>query len=514
MPEQSVQCVVTSPPYWGLRDYGVDGQLGLESTPDEYLAGMVDVFRAVRRVLRDDGTCWVNLGSSYASSQSLPPVRAPSCGSENIESQGSTATGSACCDPDGGRSVDSQSRHGRTVGNDQPSQRVALPPSPIVHDSERSDSLVAAPSLLDVLASTTSPCMQNAQGASDQEGRGEERRNETRSSPGGAPSSACKDESIDDMLSQLRTLVDRIEGTEPSALASAYYSIASRGFKSKDLIDMPHMLATALRLDGWYVRSHIIWAKPNPMPESVTDRPTKSHEYMFLLTKRPRYFYDADAVRERQKEWLAGHGGGMRYAPGRSARGAPRTSECVYNPSGRNLHDVWNIPTEAYAEAHFATFPRRLVEPCIKAGTSDKGCCPECGAPWKRIVTKDRQATRPGLDNVNDATGMANRDNGRHVTESTTVGWEPGCKCVSDDGTWVADTPDEGHPIPFEPRPCLVLDPFAGSGTTGVVAKQLGRSFIGCELNPKYAEMARRRIANSERLPDVVDVPGQLTMFG
>jgi len=343
----SIQTVVTSPPYWGLRDYGtasweggdaacdhlktlggihntgrdraasggtfhdsptvttqlampyravcgkcgavrIDSQLGLEPTPEEYVSKMVEVFREVRRVLRDDGTVWLNMGDSFAG-----------------------ATRSAHKAPEPGQPRD----QGRVKTEwDAPDLRPAKIP----------------------------------------------------------------------------------------------------GLKPKDLVGIPWRLAFALQSDGWYLRSDIIWSKPNPMPESVTDRPTKAHEYVFLLTKAARYFYDADAVREDARygrsETILGatnNGRGWDHDAKESKRVIPGEG------GNRNLRSVWNIPTEPFPEAHFATFPKALVEPCIKAGS------------------------KPG------------------------------------------DT---------------VLDPFTGSGTTGVVALRLGRSFIGIELSPAYAEMARKSL--------------------
>ncbi len=440
MPERSVHCVVTSPPYWGLRDYGtakwdggddgcdhsrsarltdrrqkdgawttggtvehgpppdnrgtcgkcgarrIDNQLGLEKTPDEYLAKMVEVFRAVRRVLRDDGTLWLNMGDRY-----------------------------------------------NGVGG--PGKQDGGPIGP--------------------------------------------------------------------------TAAVAIKGT-----AGTHVS----GLKPKDLCGMPWRLALALQADGWTLRSDIIWHKPNPMPESCTDRPTKSHEHMFLLTKRPTYFYDADAIREP-------HTSGTntceppkgdfnsRRAAGEKTDGKWTRTKCPSrmpgyfgHPLGRNLRDVWTIPTESFKAAHFATFPRKLVEPCIKAGTSEKGCCPECGAPWVRVVTKTqikrarpndyvKRTGEPGTGNVcaNSVAGVSVR----------TIGWDPVCTCFDGIDTSVADR---------SPIPCTVLDIFAGSGTSGVVATQLGRRFIGIELNGAYAEMARRRIENPEPEPEIPDVEGQSTM--
>lgn len=169
-----------------------------------------------------------------------------------------------------------------------------------------------------------------------------------------------------------------------------------------------------------------------------------------------------------------------------------------FEPVIRTAADVWKIPTEAYPAAHFATYPRRLVEPCIKAGTSAKGCCPECGCPWVRVVEKNRKATRPARNNCRDESGMANRDYERHVTESRTLGWRPGCDC--------------GCTAKYEPIPCTVLDPFMGSGTTLLVAAQLGRDSIGIELSPEYVKLAEDRIGKGLRpstyRPDVeADAP-------
>jgi DNA modification methylase len=357
MEPESVHCVVTSPPYWGLRDYGQDGQLGLEPTPEAYVESMVAVFREVRRVLRSDGTVWLNLGDSYAASNVSGP-------------QGTTG--------------------------------------------ERAS----------------------------------------------------------------RTFTAR---TTPRMAA---------GLKPKDLVGIPWRVAFAFQADGWYLRSDVIWAKPNPMPESVTDRPTKSHEYLFLLSKSPRYYYDADAVREagtmHPVDWnddgtekrtshkrgdFAGKNGNT---PGKEAF---RTISAT-----RNLRSVWTIATQPYPGAHFATFPQALVEPCIKAGTSEKGVCPECWAPWERVV--ERSNTEPQRAGDWKATGEAHRNDidrkGGFYTVTTATGWQPTCRCEHDGGGWV-------------PVPATVLDPFAGSGTTGLVAQRLSRRAVLIDLNGEYLEQVMDR---------------------
>lgn len=238
IPDGSIQTIVTSPPFWGLRDYGVEGQIGLEETPEAYVAQMVALGVELRRVLRDDGTLWLNLGDSHNGQGARSP---------NIQDNGDLSYRA------GGRAIN------------------------------------------------------------------------------------------------------------VSAL------------KPKDLCGIPWRVALALQADGWYLRSDIIWSKPNPMPESVTDRPTKAHEYVFLLSKSARYYYDAEALRvsadprpspPRESKTKQAHGTSWHnnaYAPGPSGYG--------HNPAGRNARSVWHIATQAYPEAHFATFPAELPTRCIKAGS-------------------------------------------------------------------------------------------------------------------------------------------------
>jgi DNA modification methylase len=304
MPDESVNCVVTSPPYWGLRDYGVEGQIGLEPTPQEFVAKMTDVFREVRRVLRSDGTCWVNMGDSYAGSW-------------------------------GAQSREHGGKH----------------------------------------ASNISALSAN----------------------------------------QLKAAQIRESGTGSLS--------RTPGLKPKDLIGMPWRLAFALQADGWWLRQDIIWAKLNPMPESVTDRCTKAHEYIFLLTKSARYFYDAEAIKELTNyDPERPRGGRDKFVTGDEARGynfkdahnghVERMNGINKDPYSRNKRSVWEIATQPFAEAHFATFPMKLVEPCIRAG------CPKGGT---------------------------------------------------------------------------VLDPFNGSGTTGLIAIAERCNYVGIELNKDYAAMSARR---------------------
>lgn len=311
--DDSVHCCVTSPPYWGLRDYGVDGQIGLEETPGAYVDRIVAVFREVRRVLRQDGTVWLNLGDSYA-------------GSWGAQSR-----------PNG-----------------------------------------------DDVGSTLS--------------RGS-------------------------MLSA-RQIAAHPHGTHTGSLKN------TPGLKPKDLVGIPWRVALALQADGWWLRSDIIWAKPNPMPSSVTDRPTTSHEYVFLLSKSSRYYYDGDAIAEPMEKGSAGstftEGKTGVNGMGRVSQ-APRKQDLLgkntytgfngrwdESPTvTRNKRDVWMIATSPYPEAHFATFPPEIAKTCIMAGSPPGG---------------------------------------------------------------------------------LVLDPFMGSGTTAQVAVHCGRQYVGYELNPDYHALIQKRL--------------------
>lgn len=293
MADQSVNCCVTSPPYFGLRDYGRAGQIGLEQTPDAYVAKLVDVFREVKRVLRDDGTLWLNLGDSYAGYW----------GDAKAKAEGRAS------------SADS---NGWTNGFSMNSR-------PKFHDA-----------------------------------------------------------------------------------------FGGSGIKPKDLIGIPWRVAFALQAEGWYLRQDIIWHKPNPMPESVRDRCTKAHEYIFLLSKSERYYYDAEAIAEPAQNWgtrdRSNFRGGTKD-PMLKQHGLAG-KEFEEEPT-RNKRSVWTVTTKPFKGAHFATFPPDLIEPCILAGSK--------------------------LGDV-------------------------------------------------------VLDPFGGAGTTGLVASRLGRNAILCELNSEYVSLARERI--------------------
>jgi hypothetical protein len=257
--------------------------------------------------------------------------------------------------------------------------------------------------------------------------------------------------------------------------------------KPKDLIGIPWRVALALQEDGWWLRSDIVWEKPNAMPESVRDRPTRSHEFICLLSKSRRYHYDAHAVREPDKGGRAGNGYVRPEQLSYGGESAPRGQEEAWiGGVWRNRRSVWTVATQCFKGAHFATFPEGLVEPCILAATAPTACS-VCGAPWRRIVELKRlvegedapsgkQSAAEGL-----RTGRANSPSwaqaGKVLNQRETVGWEPTCE----------------HD---EPRSrCVVLDPFAGMATTGIVAERLGRDFIGVELSPTYAQMARSRLA-------------------
>lgn len=258
------QMCVTSPPYFGLRDYGVDGQIGLEQTPDAYCAAMVEVFRCVRDVLADDGTLWLNIGDSYAAQRGGTQMPAE------------TLAGGV-----GGKAVDADAYRGR----------------------------------------------------------------------GFSPKTLTGQESA------------------PSRNAPvAHRNARAFGMKHKDLIGIPWMLAFALRADGWYLRQDIIWHKPNPMPESVRDRCTKAHEYIFLLSKSERYYFDSDAMQEPASGRNPGNVNTHKHAGERFAETKANLAN-VGARETRNRRSVWSVPVRPYKGAHFATFPPALIEPCILAGS-------------------------------------------------------------------------------------------------------------------------------------------------
>jgi len=247
------------------------------------------------------------------------------------------------------------------------------------------------------------------------------------------------------------------------------------GLKPKDLVGIPWMVAFALRSDGWWLRSDIVWVKQNPIPESVTDRPTMAHEYVFLLSKSQRYFYDCEAVKESSASY--GRGGNK----GRNREGIliRRNIPWEDQPT-RNMRDVWDISPQPFKGEHFAVFPEGLAERCILAGTSEGGCCSVCGAPYERVVERKKSrverrrsnAYNPGAVRRHD---LPERPGGFVGASAVTLGWKATCDCNA------------------EVMPCTVLDPFGGSGTVSLVAKRLGRSSIYCDLNPRYCEIAVRR---------------------
>jgi DNA modification methylase len=250
------------------------------------------------------------------------------------------------------------------------------------------------------------------------------------------------------------------------------------------------MVAFALRADGWYLRQDIIWAKPNPMPESVTDRCTKAHEYLFLLTKQARYYYDAKAIAEPALQPVGNprEASGVGFDHKQQALGQQRGGYLGANAGSetRNRRSVWPIATQPFSGAHFATMPPDLVEPCIKAGTSERGQCPHCGAPWVRETSRGAEqpdVAASSLDRYGDGSAGVHRKVGGQYQKwldanpMKTIGWSPSCTCPAHD-----------------PIPQTVLDPFGGAGTTALVADRLQRNATIIELNPAYAQIARDRI--------------------
>jgi DNA modification methylase len=455
--DESVHCVVTSPPYWGLRDYGTavwvggdpecdhkvgrfeypvsdkqksnsgsaghqakgkcpkcgafreDGQIGMQSSHLQYVEDMVMIGREIWRVLRDDGTFWLNLGDSY---------------------NGSGGPGS----------------------------------------------------------------QYDRKAARGYKGEFRKYKNPNRKSV---------------------------------------------GLKPKDLVGIPWRVALALQEDGWYLRSDIIWNKTNPMPESVRDRPTKSHEYIFLLTKNKKYFYDAEAIKEPQAEISVRRAFSKNNVDQRkdansdvyaiSGKSQDKTYERLREriEAGevpmRNKRTVWTFSTRPYKGAHFAVFPPDLPEMCIKAGTSERGVCPKCGRSWERVVNNPKipdELRNRGADtkwnfNPTQVGGGQKIQDWRDKNPPMTVGWKPTCnhydglyrtefqRTRSTRKLYQQNARDDWWPrvrerAGLEHWPivsCTVLDPFVGSGTTLLVAEELGRNGIGIDLSYDYLyNQARKRL--------------------
>ena len=402
MPDESIDCCISSPPYWGLRDYQtakweggdincehinknikqtfhkgqpkeeekksryisvcgkcgakrIDAQLGLEKTPEEYVAKMVEVFHEIKRILKKQGTCWLNLGDSYVSA----PI-----GHKSVESVFNSST-------------------------------IGMKISPDVLQGAKFD----------------------------------------------------------------KTKIP--------------------GLKPKDLIGIPWRVAFALQQDGWYLRQDIIWAKPNPMPESVKDRCTKAHEYIFLLTKSPRYYFNNEAIREQPKmKDIKELGGVSNYNNGKRENKNLKYAEI----KGANKRSVWTINTKSFREAHFATFPENLIKPMVLAGCP-KEVCNKCGKARKRITEQpewEKHQSKgmaaqdyegnPMYRGGSHNDGLPYRSKTKEMVGFTDCGCNAG---------WSAG---------------IVFDPFMGAGTTALTAKNLKRNYVGIELNPSYIKMAEKRL--------------------
>lgn len=286
--------------------------------------------------------------------------------------------------------------------------------------------------------------------------------------------------------------LEMLESEVPEHLRSFFEPTGA--VKNKNLTGIPWRVALALQDDGWWLRSDIIFHKLNVLPESVKDRPTRCHEYVFLLTKSERYFYDADAIKEPHSynRWTNTRDVDCSVLEGAydgraGATSLLRKGNVNFHPEGgRNKRTVWTLATESYSGAHFATWPRALVEPMVKAGSSEKGCCPTCGSSWVRVTEKtEGRVDRPNHSYDPDRPdGMILRGGRLIPGETITVEWQPSCQCPEHD-----------------PVRCTILDPFSGSATTGEVAMRLGRDYIGLDLQPEYLSLAKERLQGSSENP-------------
>lgn len=451
-----VQMAVTSPPYWGLRDYGVAGQLGLEPTPDEYVENMVGVFRLVRELLHEEGTLWLNLGDCYATGAGKVGDH-PGGGEQGARWRGDV---DRIRDEKRGYRGDREGHEGKHAYKGEARIGPQTQPNRMLIPGLKPKDLVGIPWRVAMAL--------QADGCADHK--------------------AVK--TIDRVRSEL---LDAYAG-EP---------IPERVIAVLERLDAEYMEAKG---NSWWLRRDVIWDKKNCMPESVTDRPTTSHEYLFLLARSERYFYDHEAIKEPQdenertrrlKQYERGvdtvydlkrqdesHG---QHAPSETgcARSVRARQELALRGT-RNKRSVWRIGTQPYAGAHFAVFPEELVEPCILAGTSARSHCPKCGAAWRRVMGESVPAAGRDSGNIErkyrqEHGGVADHPGhqGHSIPWSPSVpqttGWKPGCSC--------------GQP----PVPGVVFDPFMGSGTTAQVALRLGRHYLGTELNPAYAELHKAR---------------------
>lgn len=560
LPAESIDCCITSPPYYGLRDYETDGQIGLEKTWQEYIGKLIKVFNEVKRILKKEGTLFLNLGDSYAGSgkgrnADGTPGKTESLNKNNRGSMSGVIlpsnAGSEESYDTSDKEVEDYSkndclcenlcgecRRAYQIGkfyseNSLVPKQVFLPSLPNhEHKESASDHFPTSDFSLRDYHNTTakqdsasSLIHEDEQVLSSQESNFSSSSCELKENVSNQNHEAkcllcgcsflsdvqvsehkkvcnCGIEMPSDALNQSR--LDNV------SLGLAYPNYSRSFLKSKDLVGIPWRVAFALQQDGWYLRQDIIWAKPNPMPESVTDRCTKSHEYIFLLAKSPKYYFDNEAIKEPHKtqenrpdgivrEREFGYNTDYPKVRGFKMGNPPNTQpqppqhhgqDINYSPIGRNKRSVWTITTKPnpIRGVHFATFPEDLIEPMILAGTSDKGVCPDCGKAWKRIVEKKwtKQEQSPGMK-AQDIEGSPmyrgghHNDGLPHKGTTKTLSWQPTCKCDK------------------KPIPAIILDPFIGSGTSAIVAKKLGRNYLGIDLSEKYCEMAKERISGQSK---------------
>lgn len=535
----------------------IDNQIGLESSPEAYVAKLVDVFREVKRLLRDDGTLWLNLGDSYNGSNAAQGGGEKTSGLRRDGRPETSRIATNAKELERRRAENVPTKNAPGI---KPKDLIGIPwavakalqqPYYTGRIKQERDRVWLAATMD---AEGTICGFTHVRKDNGETRRGvnititnsntrmldeayriwatsrQEHNEHGDGHLGNLPTYRWIAHSVEDKQQLLAELYPYLICKKAQALLGWNFLEISKQARGRNkgvegddnrakcawivdaLSKLNHLESVDIpswckeppspHEEGYYLRSDIIWHKPNPMPESVTDRPTKSHEYIFLLSKSAQYFYDAEAIKEpvaqgTEERYAYAFGGKKsddlvatgKWHTGNDGRNN-LSGNMTLNPAGRNKRSVWTVTTKPYSGAHFATYPPDLIEPCILAGTSAHGCCAQCGAPWERVVEREQYTDRPGSrplggrgEQPSLRAAVSGPQQGGRYAHVETLGWQPTCLCGCADVV-----------------PCTVLDPFNGSGTTGAVALKHGRRYVGIDLNADYLELAHERIGKAQPL--------------